>query len=100
MSIEEYQKQNTLYIVIKDFYKIGSAVVGFTQQQLSLFEEYYLRCTLNAKSPVQVVFLAGKTALTCYGEYEPYTIYEDPMDLVQMCITGETIGEPLNIDNQ
>lgn len=97
MNIEDYQKQHNLYIVIKDFYKRGSAVIGFTKEQVSLFEEYYLRCTLNAKSPIQVIFLSGKTALTCYGEYSPYTIYEDPMDLVQMCITGETIGEPLDV---
>lgn len=83
------------FIVIKDFWKIGSACMGFGPDEGELFRATLSKCSLIAKEPLQVVRLGGPSArcLETYGEYGPYTFYDNPQDLLDICITGNCPGE-------
>lgn len=93
MNYKEYQAKYTNFIVIKDFYKIGSAVMGYSQERDEEFRNILSRCLLISKSPLQVVRLGGNKALETYGEYAPYVIFDDSQDLLDICISGNCPGE-------
>lgn len=90
----KYETGHCVYIVIHDFNKIGSAVKGYTRNELELFSEIISRCNRLAKSPIQVIRVGGPKALSTWSEYAPYTIVEDDFELVKMVVTGECPGEP------
>lgn len=92
VDLKEYQKDKQFYIVIKDFYKIGSAVKGFNNDTSQEFRILLAKCRYIAKSPIQVVHIGGPEALFGYGEYGPYTVYENDNDLLQICVTGKCPG--------
>lgn len=79
------------YVVIKDFNKDGSAVMGFslTKEEDLRCRHLLCRCLLIAKPPLQVVKLGGPDALNVYGEYAPYWFAEKEQDLLDICITGQ-----------
>lgn len=83
------------FIVIKDFWKVGSACMGFAEDEDVLFRATLSKCLLIAKSPLQVVRLNGPSAecLEVYAEYAPYTFFDDPQALLDICISGECPGE-------
>ena len=79
------------YVLIKDFNKMGSAVMGFDIDKESDLRCRHLlcRCLLIAKSPIQVVKLGGPNVLDVYAEYAPYWFTENEQDLLDICITGK-----------
>ena len=79
------------YIVVKDFDKIGSVVMGFnTDAESDLRCRHLLsRCLLIAKSPIQVVKLGGPNALDIYAEYAPYLFTDNEQVLLDICLTGQ-----------
>lgn len=79
------------YVLIKDFNKMGSAVMGFGIDKESDLRCRHLlcRCLLIAKSPIQVVKLGGPNVLDVYAEYAPYWFTENEQDLLDICITGQ-----------
>lgn len=81
------------FVVIKDFYKIGSVVYACTEEEHLDFVEMANRLRLLAKSPIQVVILGGKTALDVYGEYKPYIFEKDKQKLVDMVSSGNIPGK-------
>lgn len=93
VDLEEYQKERTLFVVIKDYYKIGSAVIGFNRRDEVAFRYLLSRCDCLARSPLQVVRISGPMALFGYGEYGPYTVYDEDIDLINICVTGNCPGE-------
>lgn len=84
------------FIVIKDFWKIGSICMGFADNEDLKFRETLSRCSLIAKTPLQVVRLGGGSAkcLEIYSEYSPYTFTDNPQDLLDVCLTGQCPGKP------
>ena len=93
VDLDKYQKKYDLFIVIKDFYKIGSAVMGYDMEHEQKYRELLLKCSLLAKSPLQVVRVGGPMALYGYGEYGPYTVYDSEFDLINICLSGECPGK-------
>ena len=93
--LDKFQEQNTNFCIIKYFRKRGSAVWGWNAKENPEEKTTALRCMLLAKSPVQVVMLGGHGCLSIYSEYSPYTILENGMQGVKMCISGEVPGEPI-----
>ena len=91
--LDKFQEQNTNFCIIKDFRKHGSAVWGWNAKENPEEKTTALRCMLLAKSPIQVVMLGGHECLSVYSEYSPYTILENVMQGVKMCISGEVPGE-------
>ena len=92
VDIKEYEDKYTDFIVIKDFYKMGSAVMGFTFEQDVEFRSVLSRCLMIAQSPLQVVRLSGRKSLTTWGEYSPYTVYDNVQDLLDISISGNCPG--------
>ena len=82
------------FIVIKDFWKIGSACMGFSEDEDELFRATLSKCLLIAKDPLQVIRVGGPNAecLEIYAEYKPYTFYDNPQDMLDICITGNCPG--------
>ena len=83
------------FIVVKDFYKLGSIVLKYdkTQQRLFVGDSNTLReCE---SSPIQVVILGGAGALEMYSEYAPYTEYSiDQIDeVIDMVLRKDIPGE-------
>lgn len=79
------------YIVVKDFNKMGSVVMGFnTDEESDLRCRHLLsRCLLTAKPPIQVVKLGGPNALDVYAEYAPYSFTDNEQVLLGICLTGQ-----------
>lgn len=81
------------FIIVKDFYKYGSACMCFKPDNENAFRYLLTQCLLLAKWPIQVVRLGGgENALEIYGEYAPYTFYTDPQDLLNIYMSGEAPG--------
>lgn len=80
------------FIIVKDFYKYGSACMCFKPDDQNSFRYLLTQCLLLAKWPIQVVRLGGPKALDSYGEYAPYTFYTDSQDLLNICMSGEAPG--------
>lgn len=80
------------FIVIKDFYKIGSAVMYFNKENDEEFRSLLSRCLMLAKSPLQVVRLGGPNCLDIYAEYAPYTVIAEEQEMLNICITGNCPG--------
>lgn len=57
------------FIIVKDFYKYGSACMCFKPDDQNSFRYLLTQCLLLAKWPIQVVRLGGPKALDSYGEY-------------------------------
>lgn len=91
--LDKFQEQNANFCIIKDFRKCGSAVCGWNAKENSEEKTTALRCMLLAKSPIQVVMLGGHEGLSVHSEYSLYTILENGMQGVKMCISGEVPGE-------
>ena len=91
--LADFQDNNSLFCVIKDFRKRGSAVFGWNAHEDGDSQANAMRCRLLAKSPIQVVTLGGPDCLYMYSESAPYTILRDSMEGVQMCVTGNVPGE-------
>lgn len=104
VDIKKYQEEHDRYIVIKDFNKIGSAVMGYTKETSTKFRNLLSRCDWIAKSPIQVVLVAGPNALNIYYEYAPFFVYDDEQDLIDICLTGNcpgyTVEEIIELGNQ
>ena len=83
------------FIVVKDFYKLGSLVLKYdkTQQRLFVGDSNALReCE---SSPIQVVILGWAGTLEMYSEYAPYTEYSiDRIDeVIDMVLRKDVPGE-------
>ena len=94
VDLRQYQKERTLFVVVKDFYKVGSAVMGFNRKDEVAFRYLLSRCDCLAKSPLQVVRISGPMALDGWGEYGPYTVYDNDLDLINICVSGDCPGIP------
>ena len=93
VDLKEYQKDRDRYIVIKDFYKIGSAVMGFNAEEDIRFRHLLCRCLLLGKrKDLQVVRMGGPECLYMYGEYGPYFVFDNDQDLIDICLIGDCPG--------
>jgi hypothetical protein len=93
VDLDKYQDEHDRYVIIKDFYKIGSAVMGFDKESDLEFRTVLSKCLLLHEAPLQVVRVGGPHCLDMYGEYGPYTVYDDYKDLIQICVSGNCPGE-------
>ena len=91
------------FIVVKDFWKIGCACMGFFDDEDILFRSTLSKCLLIAKPPLQVIRLDGhdNSVLDVYGEYKPYNHCNDVQELLDICISGNAPGmdNPLVLKN-
>lgn len=83
------------FIVVKDFYKIGSIVLKYDKSQHRRFVGDSNTLRACESSPIQVVILGGKDALDMYSEYKPYTEYslDQIDDVINMVIARNVPGE-------
>lgn len=92
--VSVYQTGNCTYIVLKDFYKRGSAICAFTKEQLIEAQTLATRCALLASGNTQSVVLFGENAPTIYAEYFPYWKCSE-REMINIARTGDCPGEPL-----
>lgn len=81
------------FVVVKDFWKIGSAVMAFNEERDEQFRFLLGRCLLIAKPPLQVIRIDGERGLEIYAEYKPYTLITKEQDLLDICISGNAPGK-------
>lgn len=94
--IDDYEKDYDHFMVIKDFYKRGSFVRGYTHDEVNKYNATLMTCTLNATENVQIVNLGGRHCLEVYAEYSPYYISNcSDVEMIEMVRSGEVPGEPL-----
>lgn len=93
VDLDKYQYRYDRFVVIKDFYRLGSAVMGFDETQDEPFRLALAKCLNLAEPPLQVIRLSGPHCLDMYSEYKPYTVFDDYKDLVQICLSGKCPGK-------
>lgn len=89
--VSTYEKEHDMFLVVKDFYKMGSAVCGFKREDSVAWRDCHLRCALRQGNPIQVVSLFGPTPLSTYCEYSPYYLCT-PDELLDIVITKDCPG--------
>jgi len=98
VNVETYEREHDLFLVVKDFYKMGSGVCGFKKSEDVIWRDYQLRCSLRQGNPIQVVCLFGPNPLTVYSEYSPYYLCT-PEELLEAVISrnapGKLFPEPM-----
>lgn len=80
------------FIVLKDFKKLGSLVMGFNEETDLQYRSILSKCDMAAKGDVQVVALGGPKCLEVYSEYAPYTILTSEYEAVKICMSGNCPG--------
>ena len=81
------------FIVLKDFKKLGSLVMGFKEEDDTQYRSTLAKCDMAARGDVQVVALGGPKCLEVYAEYAPYTILTSELEAVKICMSGNCPGE-------
>lgn len=94
LDLQEYQKDHDRFVVIKDFYKMGSAVLGYNADTDVEFRLQLSKCLYLAKPPLQVVRLGGPNCLEVYSEYKPYFLLDNEYEGIHICQSGVCPGEP------
>lgn len=89
--VPTYEKDHAMFLVVKDFYKFGSAVCGFKEGEDKDWQDCQLRCSLRQSNPLQVVSLFGPEPLSMYNEYSPYFLCT-PEELLQIVVTRDCPG--------
>ena len=92
-NLEEFQSKYKYFIVIKDRNKLGSAVLGYDEENEENFRLQLSKCLNLAMSPIQVVRLGGPNCLFVFSEYKPYFLVEE-LEAIQICLKGDCPGEP------
>ncbi len=92
--VSAFQSGNSSYIVLKDFYKRGSAICAFTKEQVIEAQTLATRCALLASGNIQSVVLFGENAPTVYAEYFPYWECTE-REMINIARTGDCPGESL-----
>lgn len=93
--VSSYEKKYPMHIVVKDFFKMGSALRSYTKDEADAYSKTMLRCGLNTKGNTQVVALHGDAALSVYAEYAPYYVCDTDAELLECVLTGDVPGTPL-----
>lgn len=83
------------FIVVKDFYKLGSIVLSYDKKHHRQFVGDSNTLRAIALSPIQVVVMGGEKALEMYSEYAPYTFVDidDVQDVIDMVLDNNVPGK-------
>lgn len=90
--VRDLQARCDRFIVLKDFKKLGSLVMGFNQDTDLQYRSTLAKCDMAARGDVQVVALGGPNCLEVYAEYAPYTILTSELEAVKICMSGNCPG--------
>lgn len=90
--VRELQSRCDRFIVLKDFKKLGSVVMGFNDETDTQYRCILSKCDMAARGDVQVVALSGPSCLEAYSEYAPYTILTSECAAIRICMSGNCPG--------
>lgn len=87
------------FIVVRDFWKIGSYVLEYTEEEHRMFVGDSNTLRACAWGTVQVVVMGGEGAKEMYSEYKPYTVVPHDQEnfsrILKMVIDGK-VDLPVN----
>ena len=92
------RKENDRFIVVRDFYKIGSLLLEYNEDEHRRFVGDANTLRACESGNVEVVVMGGKGAPEVYSEYKPYTIVStDKIDDVIKMVIDRDIPLPINV---